>query len=187
MTPEGIIEVVKLLSTNNHKLKSLSINGIYNLNIHHLHTLSDYLFTDNQNQNVLQNQQPFYYHCYRNSLSFNLRESNRILDVEVCPKCDQVTLVFDGLKDACRGCIHCVPRCRECGMCVGFDEAEDAACQDMLCSGCWLQLPKCNFCNKPYCRDHLHLKSIIFENGFICQNCDERFIQNRIEDVLMLN
>lgn len=74
----------------------------------------------------------------------------------------------------CRGCKSCVSRCEECGKCVGINDEEEseAACEDKLCEDCWINLPKCGFCNKPYCRNHSYKQFVLSNSsGFVCEAC----------------
>ncbi|KAL8249828.1 hypothetical protein R6Q59_006696 [Mikania micrantha] len=154
LTPEGIIKAVTTLNQHNATLKTLKINGISNITKEHLQTLRSLLHSDNCSS----------------------------IDIEICPKCDEPRMVYDCPLDtcdrkratgSCRGCKFCVLRCEECEKCVGFDDEEnEAACEDMLCEGCWLKLPKCDFCNKPYCNKHVYKQCCIpGSSHFICEAC----------------
>ncbi|KAH7570914.1 hypothetical protein JRO89_XS05G0221800 [Xanthoceras sorbifolium] len=198
LTPEGITRAVETLSQQNHTLKTLHINGIYNISKHHLETLESRLKPNPpMHENHQQNQKrPFLYHQYRNS-PLN-KEVDRNIDVEICPRCDEVRLVYDcsravckrirkaSFRADCRGCDICIPRCVECGGCVESEDMELAVCFDVLCSDCWLLLPKCNFCNRPYCKQHTNLQSSPpgpgSTSGFVCDVCHAKFIRNVYSD-----
>ncbi|KFK33387.1 hypothetical protein AALP_AA5G006500 [Arabis alpina] len=156
LTPEGIIGCVESLTKNNHKLETLHINGVYGFTKHHIAALLNYL------------------------------PDVGAIDVEVCPKCDEVRMVpacsrrsCESKERKCRGCRFCVSRCVECLVCLGSDtEVQEAACGgDVLCLECWLVLPKCRFCNKPYCTSHSGLRQEIEDTDdaarpmFECQAC----------------
>lgn len=181
LSPNGVLRAVETLTQHNHHLKSLKINGIYNINKQHLKTLDSFLqLTPSEDK-----QNPIFFHGHK---SFSAIEdtSDRQLDVEVCPKCKAVRLVFDCSGDACkrkaenplmecRGCYFCIPRCEECGVCVQKEETMKAICGDFMCLHCWLKSPKCDFCNKPYCSRHgdrwcAHPDSTLF----VCDICDEK-------------
>ncbi|KAL5763186.1 hypothetical protein ACOSP7_019450 [Xanthoceras sorbifolium] len=177
LTAEGVTRAVEILSQHNHTLKALHINGIYNITKHHLITLQSHLKPDPANKNQ-QNQKRILYHQYRNS-PVN-QGCDRKIDVEICPRCDEVRLVFDcsratcklcsmfKLQAVCRGCNLCIPRCVVCGGCVEPEEMVRDVGSDVLCAGCWLSLPKCSFCNS--CRQH-DLQSSCpgpVSNGFVC-------------------
>lgn len=194
LTPEGITRAVNILSQQNHTLKILHINGIYSITKHHLNTLQSHLKADTVRQSQ-QNQKPFLYHQYRNS-PVN-KEGDRSLNVEVCPRCDAVRLVYDcsrvickqirrdWFRADCRGCHMCIARCVECGGCVESEEMEQAVCLDVLCSDCWLLLPKCSFCNRPYCKQHSSLQISPpgpASTGFVCEVCHEKLIRSEYND-----
>lgn len=84
----------------------------------------------------------------------------------------------------CRGCISCIPRCIECGGCFEFEEVEEAVCGDSLCLDCWLQLPKCNFCNRPYCKQHAEEKRCCSygSDGFVCEVCELNGILYNVDE-----
>lgn len=180
LTPEGIIKAVEKLSENKHTLESLHIRGIYRITKDHLRNLQSYLQVNSPQQNQ-KKQRHILYHEDTNYLLLANEEGDRGIDVEICPKCDEVRMVFDCTKDACkrklpayrcRGCCRCIPWCAECGGCVELDSMEDAVCKDILCLDCWLQLAKCNLCNKPYCRQHANLGSNSSDSpGFVCDVC----------------
>ncbi|KAI3818241.1 hypothetical protein L1987_12044 [Smallanthus sonchifolius] len=152
LTPEGIIKAVTTLNQHNVTLKTLKINGISNITKEHLQTLHSLLNTYDTSS----------------------------IDLEICPKCDEPRMVYDcpletcdrkWTTGGCRGCKFCVLRCEECGKCVGFDDDDnEAACEDMLCEDCWIKLPKCDFCNKPYCNKHAYKQCVIpGSSHFICE------------------
>ncbi|KAK4484143.1 hypothetical protein RD792_011363 [Penstemon davidsonii] len=158
LSPNGVITAVKLLTNNNHILQSLKINGIYNIQKEDLKVLNN-LITPNQTQQ---------------------RPKHPSIDVDICPKCDDVRMVFDCTRVLCkcRGCEFCIQRCKECGVCIrgNDEELEEVACEDTLCLQCWLKLPKCRFCNKPYCNAHVYKQHRISgSSGFICDSCYSKF------------
>uniref|UniRef100_A0A2P2QKZ6 F-box domain-containing protein n=1 Tax=Rhizophora mucronata TaxID=61149 RepID=A0A2P2QKZ6_RHIMU len=178
LSPQGIIRVVKMLTQHHNSLNSLQIDGIYNLKKEHLETLSSHLRPNLEKQKP----QPIHYHCWRNQPTSRNEGSCHTVDVEVCPRCGNVRMVFDCTKESCkkrnplsmgcRGCNFCIPRCEECGRCVDMEELEEAICADILCSDCWLHLAKCNLCNNPYCKRHANLQSSPPSSaGFICDVC----------------
>lgn len=158
LTPEGIIGCVESLAN----VETLHINGVHRFTKDHLSALSTYL------------------------------PHEGAIDVEVCPKCNQVMMIPSCSRASCnrgrrqerkcRGCWFCVSRCMECSLCLGSDtEIQEAACGgDSLCLECWLVLPKCRFCNKPYCTSHSSLRHVIATNDpsaqpmFECEACHYR-------------
>ncbi|KAK1413711.1 hypothetical protein QVD17_35489 [Tagetes erecta] len=152
LTAEGIIEAVTTLNRHDTTLKTLKINGISNITKEQLQTLH------------------------------SLLSDSCSIDVEICPKCDEPRMVYvcpletcdrKRATGSCRGCKFCISRCEECRKCVGFDDEDnEVACEDMLCEDCWIKLPKCGFCNKPYCNKHAYKQCVILgSSGFICEAC----------------
>lgn len=190
LTPNGVIRAVQTLSENQHSLKSLQINGIYNMNKEHLERLQYYLLTNQTPQQVHQKQkkQPLLYRDYRKFQANRWEEFGRIIDMEICPKCNEVRVVFDCPREeckrkrehslsACRMCKFCIPRCEECGGCVKPGDLEETICADTLCTDCWIRLSKCNFCNKPCCRQHDNLQiSSSKSAGWICGVCHDKYL-----------
>ncbi|KAI6686035.1 hypothetical protein NL676_031948 [Syzygium grande] len=175
LTPEGVINAVKTLSANGNILQSIKINGLYNLQKQHLQVLQSY---------VQVNPETLEHRCCTH---FGREGDCNVcpIDVEICPKCNEVRKVLicpietcarkrDRRLGECRGCGSCIPRCIECGTCVELDDLEEAEaiCADILCMSCWLQLPKCDFCNKPYCKRHAEGQlNPSGPRGFVCELC----------------
>ncbi|KAJ1437891.1 Leucine-rich repeat domain superfamily [Sesbania bispinosa] len=194
ITPDGVLRAVKTLCQRSNCLSTLSINGIYNLQKEHL----DMLVLNLRRNLPLENQQiqqPLYYHERGSFSVFKHEDNQRIIDLEICPKCFEVRMVYDcPRRDCkrrerpqaqCRGCNFCIPRCENCGGCIGSDdEVEESACGDISCLECWLQLPKCNFCNKPYCKQHTNWWCIASDSLFLCKVCDENSHGYTYTDVL---
>ncbi|KAI9082131.1 hypothetical protein K1719_035871 [Acacia pycnantha] len=181
ITPEGLVSAVEMLCQGSHTLSTLRINGIHNLKKEHI----DMLMLSLKRNLPLE---PIYYHERENLSSFNIREeeeTGRIIDLEICPRCSEVRMVYDCPRVACKNtelncrrckaCKFCTPRCENCGECLGYEETEETACSDVVCSECWLKLPKCNFCNKPYCKRHTDWWSSFSESGLICRVCDDEY------------
>ncbi|KAJ8574209.1 hypothetical protein K7X08_026014 [Anisodus acutangulus] len=186
LTIEGVLEAVKLLTKGNHRLQNLAISGIYNVKTEDFGTLC-YLMGINQMQ--MRERKKNYYHR-RDELCTFKQESHPSIDVDICPKCEEIREVFECPRDSCkrkmqqqqqeqqqqlfiecRGCFLCVPRCEECGVCTKDKELGEAACADILCLNCWLHLPKCSYCNKAYCNKHVHLQHSQRPAGFLCSDC----------------
>ncbi|XP_028767122.1 F-box protein SKIP28 [Neltuma alba] len=179
ITPEGLIRAVKMLCQGSHSLSTLRINGIHTLQKEHI----DMLKLSLKRTLPLE---PMYYHERKNLSAFRNRteeETERNMDLEICPGCSEVRMVYDCARETCKrrdlnlgrckACIFCIPRCENCGKCLGYDGTEETACADLVCCECWLKLPKCNFCNKPYCKQHTDWWCSFSESGLICRICDE--------------
>ncbi|KAK6122406.1 hypothetical protein DH2020_043848 [Rehmannia glutinosa] len=176
LSPVGVVTAVKLLSKNNHKLKVLQINGIQGIQKEELETLHN-LINQGQTQQKIGK---ILYHEYNKFSTLEHIETNHPIDVDICPKCNEVRIVFDCPRvscQKCRGCDLCITRCIECGICItSTQELEEASCSDTLCLECWLKLPKCSYCNKPYCNKHADQQHRVSGSvGFVCATCHSRF------------
>lgn len=157
LTLDGIVRAVKTLTERSHSLTSLKINGVYNIDKLQLQVLNSFL----QQTNPYHHKQPSLRLYQQFKSSSILYDDDAPIDVSICPVCDEVKMVFDCSRQycnrkkgrkVCRGCDICVPRCVECGGCFESDEdEEETACNHTICSACWFVLPKCSFCNKPFC------------------------------------
>ncbi|CAL1363264.1 unnamed protein product [Linum trigynum] len=167
LTPDGIIRAVKTLSDDNSdcRLKSLCISNILGINKQHFHSLCSYL---------------------QSAHKLGDTATSNIIDVDICPVCDEVRQVYacpqSSEKGKCsrRGCKLCIPRCEECGRCADCKEdvelEEATLCSEVLCSECWLHLPKCNHCNQPYCTKHAYRRQQQQDGsgggtGWLCEAC----------------
>ena len=83
--------------------------------------------------------------------SFPVCKDDRPIDIEVCPLCHEVRLVYDcpakscqrehHAAQPCRGCIRCISRCTCCGVCIDA-EFECKFYVEYYCFDCWNQLEK---------------------------------------------
>lgn len=192
ITPEGVLKAVKTLCQRSNCLKALSINGIYNLQKEHLDMLT-FSLRKNLPSEEQQKQNPVYYHERGHFSVYKHNESRRLIDLEICPRCFELRVVYDCPKGhclrgrpltPCRGCQFCIPRCENCGECIESGEVEEGACEDIFCFECWLQLPKCSFCNKPYCKQHTNWWCTSSDSSLICKVCDENSHGYTYTDVL---
>nr|CAD1826539.1 unnamed protein product [Ananas comosus var. bracteatus] len=180
LTADGMVKVVKQLFECKGNLNHLQLRGLSNIRKDHLDIFNSFLGKNN----LQQVSQPSFYNS-RHLISFDC-DDGRPIDVDLCPKCRNVRLVFDCTRESCRtmkykriecrGCFFCIARCEACGGCIDFDELdEETACSHILCLECWLQLPKCNTCNRPYCDGHASslAESAWSSSGFICHQCAE--------------
>lgn len=185
LTPGGVVRAVITLSQHSHNLNTLMIGGIYRLKkSEHLEVLKYHLLINRSQQlqqkpqQQQQRQQYLLYHKHSDPSKWLSNEYQPMIDVEICPKCHDIRRVYDcsrercKIKQDCRACNNCIPRCEECGGCTndGDDEIEYAICSDVLCLSCWLQLPKCKHCNMPYCKRHRD-NATSSGGGFVCENC----------------
>ncbi|KAJ4801078.1 F-box protein SKIP28 [Rhynchospora pubera] len=187
LTADGMVEVVKRLHDRKGNVDQLRLRlyGLCNIKKDHLDVLNSFLCKDGSRSKSLM---PSFYGSNHSSGSIN-NDDGRPIDVDMCPICRSVRLVFDCTRDKCRkmeqrwiecrGCFFCIARCEDCGGCIDPDHVchSESACKHLLCIDCWLQLPKCDTCNRPYCKGH---NSFVGPTtGFICQECaDGDFLRN---------
>ncbi|KAI7749260.1 hypothetical protein M8C21_030904 [Ambrosia artemisiifolia] len=140
---DGILNNLKAFnsSTETAGIKHIRTGGFYGITHDHYQQLNNLLGVQ-RSKSV-----PHYYH--RANLHLLPCDDDRALDVEICPRCQNLRLVYDcpaggcGPKDQCRACIICIPRCAECGRCVHNSEYEETFSLEYLCSECLKQLPRC--------------------------------------------
>lgn len=96
MTANGIVRIVQRLYERKGNLKSLQIHGICNITKDHLDILKLLLLGSNHQQ-VLPPTNDRYWH----SFTF-INHDDRPIDVDICPKCKHVRMVFDCTRENCR-------------------------------------------------------------------------------------
>lgn len=181
VSAEAVMRMVKTLTDCRASgvpyLKQLRIRNIYGLTTEHLNCLKAMLGEGEQLD--IGSRMPQFYHNGHYSFSC---DDQRQIDVETCPKCSNVRLVYDCTRERCqqrrgnkfrecRACILCIVRCEECGRCINDNDYEETFCLDLLCSSCWLRLPKCSECNRPGCGRHADHFIRTPETTFICSDC----------------
>ncbi|GMI69231.1 RCAR3 INTERACTING F-BOX PROTEIN 1 [Hibiscus trionum] len=97
---------------------------------------------DNQIQQIMH--KPLFYNRKNVYLS---DEDDRAIDIELCPRCNNVRLVYDCPVEGCqqkghtgqlcRACTLCIARCVVCGRCINDGEYEETFSLELLCSDCW--------------------------------------------------
>ncbi|KAK8657383.1 hypothetical protein V6N13_035624 [Hibiscus sabdariffa] len=121
---EGILNSLKALrSAGRQGLKQLRIAGVYGVTLNHFEELKLLLGMDNQIQQIVH--KPLFYNRRNVYLSC---EDDRAIDIELCPRCNNVRLVYDCPVEGCqqrdhsgqlcRACTLCIARCIECGRCI---------------------------------------------------------------------
>ncbi|KAK9750967.1 hypothetical protein RND81_02G233100 [Saponaria officinalis] len=79
-------------------------------------------------------------------------EDDRSVDLEICPKCKLVKLVYDCTTESCQGkehaahlcraCIQCINRCYQCGRCIDSVVHEEDFFLDYVCLDCSREILK---------------------------------------------
>ncbi|XP_071692968.1 F-box protein SKIP14-like [Rutidosis leptorrhynchoides] len=145
---EGILKILKTFksSKGTSGIKQIRTGGFYGMTHEHFKDLKFLLGTDD---NMQKNNHISHY--YQRGNLYRPSDDDRDTDVELCPRCQNVRLVYDcplescqvkdQRVDVCRACIICIPRCARCGRCVHNSEYEETFSLEYLCSGCLKELP----------------------------------------------
>ncbi|OVA17571.1 F-box domain [Macleaya cordata] len=146
---EGIVNDLKDFKSLGARIKHLRIGGRYDVTDKHLEELKFLLSAEKVMQQPKAHKPRFYHNGYS---SFSC-DDDRDIDIEMCPRCQNLRLVYDcpaesceGKQSAsqlCRACTICIARCFMCGRCIIDNEYEETFCLDMLCSHCWNDLLLC--------------------------------------------
>ncbi|XP_042499318.1 F-box protein SKIP14-like [Macadamia integrifolia] len=146
----GIVSNLKAFKSSGAPgIKQLRIGGLYGVTNDHYEELKLLLGLENC-------QQPRAYKArfYHNGGHLSpCCDDDRAIDIEMCPRCQNLRLVYDcpseicqakqGASQLCRACTLCIARCVQCGRCINDSEYEETFCLDLLCSSCWKQLLNC--------------------------------------------
>ncbi|KAK6116575.1 hypothetical protein DH2020_049681 [Rehmannia glutinosa] len=148
LTIDGILNNIKIHNSNKGVpgIKHLRIGGVYGVTHEHFEELK--LLLGPNDHEFKSFQKPHFYHRGNFYLPF---DDDRAIDIEMCPRCEKVRLVYEcpaegcQVKDmatqACRACTFCIARCARCGRCISDNEYEETFCLDFLCSDCYKQTP----------------------------------------------
>lgn len=148
---EGVVNMLKSFNSKRGKMgiKHLRIGGLYGATHEHVEELRFLLGADSQKQqnNVYKP------HFFSRRNIYRLSDDNRAIDVQICPRCGKMRMVYDcpaegcQVKDQatqeCRACSLCILRCSQCGRCINNTEYEETFCLELLCSDCFRQPLKC--------------------------------------------
>ncbi|XP_055816226.1 F-box protein SKIP14 [Solanum dulcamara] len=140
---EGIVNMLKSFNYQRGKMgvKHLWIGGLYGVMHEHFEELKFLLGADSQmRQNVYKP------HFFSRRNIYRLADDSQAIDVQICPICEKIRLVYDcpaegcQVKDQatqkCRACSLCILRCSECGRCINNTEYVETFCLELLCSDC---------------------------------------------------
>lgn len=145
LSVEGIVNNLKAFKCKGTQgIKHLRIGGLYGVTDEHFEQLKLLLGADIRS-NQQNDHKPHFYH--RGNL-YLLCDDERAIDIEICPRCQKLRLVYDcpaegcqererDVAQQCRACRLCIPRCFQCGCCINDNEYEETFCLDWLCSDCF--------------------------------------------------
>ncbi|KAF6156893.1 hypothetical protein GIB67_000433 [Kingdonia uniflora] len=124
-------------------LKHLRLGGIYGVTHKHFEELKSLVGADKCKKPKAHSL--LFYQNRNSTLAVN---DDRAIDLDYCPRCQNVRLIYDcPLKECqgkptCRACYVCISRCLHCGRCIKDSEFVETFFLDMLCIDCWEQLSR---------------------------------------------
>ncbi|KAK8653253.1 hypothetical protein V6N13_127262 [Hibiscus sabdariffa] len=142
LSVEGILLNLKAFkSIGSPGIKHLKIGGCFGVTEEQFKELKSLLGVDNSIQ--LREQKPQFFR--QGQLHFKC-DDNRVIDIEVCPRCEKLKLVYDCPSESCRrthhaaqlcrACFLCIARCFRCGCCFKHCDYEETFTLDLLCFNC---------------------------------------------------
>ncbi|KAM2955898.1 hypothetical protein FF2_023091 [Malus domestica] len=172
------LNIRTLKSAGNPGIKQLRIAGLSGITDEQFEELKLLLGVDNHIQ--LRAPKPRF---FKGGLLYDSCDDDCPIDIEACPRCQRLSLVYDcpakscqGKQPAdqtCRACTLCIARCISCGCCLKDCDYEETFCLDLLCLHCLESLlnsqekhgdkgaPKCAI----FCQENRIHKVRVFESG----------------------
>ncbi|KAK6280434.1 hypothetical protein POUND7_020701 [Theobroma cacao] len=146
LSVEGILFNLRAFrSAGSPGIKQLRIGGCFGVTEEQFKELKFLLGVDKPMQLGAQKPQFF-----RQGHLHLMRDDDRAIDIEVCPRCEKLKLVYDCPSESCRrthhaaelcrACIICIARCIHCGCCLKDCDYEETFTLDFLCFDCWKQI-----------------------------------------------
>ncbi|KAM1009269.1 hypothetical protein FF1_044735 [Malus domestica] len=143
-----LLNIRTLKSAGNPGIKQLRIGGLSGITDKQFEELKFLLATDNHIQPRAPKPRFF-----NGGLSYGSCDDDCPIDIEACPRCQRLSLVYDcpakscqGKQPAdqkCRACTLCIARCISCGCCLKDCDYEETFCLDLLCLHCLESLLNC--------------------------------------------
>ncbi|XP_009762558.1 F-box protein SKIP14-like [Nicotiana sylvestris] len=142
LTADGILSNLKVFkSGGKNRLKYIGIHGVFGVTNQHFEEFK--LLIGEDNSKLPTTREPRF-------LGSGHSDDDCALDIEVCPKCQQLRLVYDCPSESCqrkqsatqlcRACTICIERCINCGCCLDNREYEELISFELLCLDCWREL-----------------------------------------------
>ncbi|PRQ54148.1 putative F-box domain, leucine-rich repeat domain, L domain-containing protein [Rosa chinensis] len=133
-----LLNLRTLKSAGKPGIKQLRIGGLSGITDKQFEELKFLLGADNHTQ--VKSPKPRYFH---GGLSYLSCDDDCAIDIEACPRCQRLSLVYDCPAESCQGkyqkaqmcraCILCITRCISCGCCLGdCDYVETLALKKLL-------------------------------------------------------
>ncbi|KAF9666300.1 hypothetical protein SADUNF_Sadunf16G0215300 [Salix dunnii] len=145
LTIDGILCNLRILkSAGTLRIKHIRIGGLFGVTENRFEELKSLLGMDHMHSRA---KTPQFHRVGQLYLSC---DDDRAIDIEKCPKCKQLKLVYDCPAESCQGkdqvnqlcraCTLCIARCIQCGCCIKDCDYEETFCLDFLCLDCWKHL-----------------------------------------------
>lgn len=143
LTADGILWNLKVLkSAGKPRLKYLGVNGIFGMTHQHFEEFKVLLGVDSSKRPSTR--KPRFLQGGQLSVS---SDDDYTIDIEICPKCQQLRVVYDCPSESClkkkstaqlcRACTICIKRCINCGRCLNNCPYHELFNFDLLCIDCW--------------------------------------------------
>ncbi|CAH9125219.1 unnamed protein product [Cuscuta epithymum] len=136
---DSLLSILK--SVPKLRLETLRIGGLFGVTNEGFEELKALLGVDNSRLPKAQK-----LNFYSGDKLYRSLDDDPDIDIEVCPRCRELRLVYDCPtescqkvqhgKNPCRACIFCIPRCIKCGCCVSNCMYEETFYLDNICSIC---------------------------------------------------
>ncbi|KAJ0969120.1 hypothetical protein J5N97_021997 [Dioscorea zingiberensis] len=148
LTIDGLINNLKTFtSLGAMGIKCLRLGRLFSITTEQFEELKWLLRAEAEHFQRHKNHKPQYYHYGRSALPI---DDERPIDIELCPRCQKLKLVYDcsmdncqgGGFDECRACEVCIPRCVQCGRCIINCIYMETFSLSYVCSGCWESHPQ---------------------------------------------
>ncbi|CAN4082323.1 unnamed protein product [Withania somnifera] len=144
LTADGILWKLKFLkSAGKPRLKYLGIDGLFGMTHQHFEEFKVLLGVDSSK--LPPTRKPLFFPGDQFSVS---SDDDHAIDIELCPKCQQLRVVYDCPSESCqkkkstaqlcRACTICIERCIICGQCLNNCEYEELFTFDLRCLDCYL-------------------------------------------------
>ncbi|CAH9135562.1 unnamed protein product [Cuscuta epithymum] len=152
---EELVSNLKVFNKRDTWIKCLRIGGLFGITNLHYEDLKLLLgVMENTTQPSSVHHNPRFYQGGQLYLSV---DDDWAIDIEMCPKCQQLRLVYDCPAESCQGtthqgtqmcraCTFCNSRCKSCGCCLSNCDYEETFCLEKRCLDCIQKfLPKHRF------------------------------------------
>ncbi|KAJ4827328.1 hypothetical protein Tsubulata_003279 [Turnera subulata] len=147
LNANSILSSLRVLkSAGTLRIKQLRIGGLPDVSQKEFEELKFLLGADD----LLRTKKPLF---HREGQRYLSEDHDQAIDIEACPRCQKLRLVYDcptetcqdkeKANQPCRACFQCVHRCLNCGRCVVNCVYEETLHREYMCLDCFKQLLSC--------------------------------------------